>query len=86
MIYSAFMLKFVLSLNNQIFVNKRRSMCFKIVSMLTVLAAFAKLETAAFSFVMSVRLSANNNSSSSGWIFYGSIFQRVLYMKTCLHL
>jgi len=48
--------------------------------MLKFLDAFAKPEKAAVSFVMSVRLSARNNSASSGWIFMKVFFERVPYM------
>jgi len=50
------------------------------------LTAFAKLEKTSVSFVMSVRLSARNNSASSGWIFMKVFFERVLYMKIFVHL
>jgi hypothetical protein len=72
--------------HDQIVVNKRGHLSFRIVNMLKFLTTFAKLEKAAVSFVMSVRLSARNNSASSGWIFMKAYFERVPDMKICAHL
>jgi hypothetical protein len=56
---------------------------FKVIIFLTFLATFAKLERAASSFIMSVR----KEQLDFQWVdFYESIFQRVPYMKTCVHL
>ena len=68
-----------LSLHNQIVVNKRGDLTFRIVNMLKFLNAFAKPEKPAVSFIVSVRLSVRNNSVSSGWIF-----MKVFFSNGCL--